>query len=1179
MIARSKNHMALLEYVGSCFDVYLNYDNRTLKVTDFTFGLPAISTQLENETMGYGRAQLSRLSVNFDRADVTDFLSPLPEDASEIKLTIKHYLWSNPDVYRIYAGVAESLPELTGSYDSDILTITVVSILGVLGSGDDIVSEDTGEEYRFISVPELVAAFDAGYGGFVRRTEPVPIQIRAADKWWSCLFRPYKKRILSSETYDNTVKPKSLCTDGTYIYYPVHNWIVRFDPSTGIEKIITKIGSGNECLYVEYDSGDIHFITRETAGKRGYGSFTIATVGGAVSPSSYFYKYDEGLEVHSKRILKHNHRVSGDSDPALATWKTRMIGNGVVPIDKNLSCARPYRGVRANVELDVYKGKNNVPITGALVDIPDGIATAWVDFIGWHLQIEDPISDSWQYLGLCTKFERYDGYVWVFFERPLEFDLTVAAPVYPRLAAFPPDIWPSHNLYIPAHMKLAVTYEKDELSDRDIQQVVVEKRHTLEDQPSFFYPDKIGEIDEGDEIFIEPGVYSFTSCDTAEEFTNNNGHTEYVADDCAAFMLELDWIDRQGQYLLADGFKVENAMQPNGYEICGANRVTYNGVNTYFTNGDKVESYGNIYLFKDAGGNIYVGVNEYKHNNQSIYSRIRFGIWIAALGRFTSFYISREDDTGDNYQLTSPFVVRDFILYGGAKLYNKNWVKTGLQVIYARPPQAAEATRPSNYDGGTTGVICVLGDQSDLFEAGGRVRVGNTATGDALLKEYFISEVTVTSRQFNDTGSAYTVSGYETYKGKVTAIFLKNLAPRLLWHGNTYQEQVVQELLGKYVTVMQGWDIRSVSYKYDNDFTVIDTATYSAGDQPEGQENEDGETYTVSYDSDWPDCPRIELNEDRVLTGVRVFLKNQELTGTDYTDYLVVPEPPKGEFYYKRNSGDYSQTYIYFNDLYDNLEVRVEYDYYPEDVEYRAFTIFKDKIYYQETGDLNKWKVYNPQIRDAGADSYSAGVKENAFYSNVVECDNKLYGITEPSYTLRQFDNRWSGYIEHAKTEGVRAWDILSYIASACNNALYEMNSDYIFKRRDQFTYRGTLELHGQIKRTKIPPYKKVTISYPNGQAVVGEGKPGYTRSCEYVSDYRHALIIANAVYNFYSTGVNKYEIEMLTFRDDIEMLDMFDFYYEGKKITGYVVAKDLYPEPPWKSKIVIYEYEELNVN
>ncbi len=1160
MISRSSKHIQLAQYTGSGFFIYLVRGQRTTDVTESTANLPAISRALESEVDGYGRAIQSRISITFNN-DVWDLLQPLPEDASDIGIVIKHKRDYNNETYRLHYGVAEDLPSIIDSVANDQITIQFVSIFSTLGDGDNLVDPNTSEEYRNIQVNKLIDAFDSEFltNAFSR---DIPIKVYSDVRWWSARFRPYKKRINDSETYDNTAKPKSIISDDTYLYYPVKDWIVRYDPSTDIEKLITKIGSGNECLYLEYDSGDIHYVTREDIGRRGCGSFTISTVGHTVSPTEYFYKYDEGFEIKAKNILRANLAISGDTNPVPASWDTQMIGWGNVPPDKNLSSGRPFRGVQDAAQSDPLKGLNYVLIDGTLVDL-EGVAADWINLIGWWCQIEDTSDNRSQQLGWVTEIDYRDNNYVIYFERPFTSDYDKATST---IFFFPPEVMPTNNLFLPDHIKVSIKYDKDELSDRDMQPVVIEKRLRLEGKQSSYYPDIVAELSEGDEILLPPDYYSFTSCDMAEEFENNNGHKEYKASPCAEFSVKLDWINRQGQYLLADNFRVENNQQPNDYEICGLNKVTLNGNEIKWNNGELVESYGNIYLHKAPNDKIYVAVNEIKEANHGRYTRIRLGVWDSVLQRVWSFYKSRYEDSGDNYQLSSPIAVKDDILYGGAKLYNKNWVKTGLQIVWARPPQGT--FKPNDNDGGYAATVLIPGDHLDLLDKKGRIRIGSTADGDAGGKEYIISEAQVVTRQLNDAGLDHTVAGYGTTKGKWTHLILKSIDSD--FGPNDYDKQVVFELLGKYITVMEGWYIKSVVYRWDNDLTIIDTATRVYGTEPEAKDDDLGEIITVEYDDDWDDCPRMSLSEPRVLTGVKVFLKNQEFTITDFTDELRVVEPPEGEAYVKRNQGsDFKTTFIYLNDLYTNLEIRVEYEYYSENVEFDNFILFKGKVYYNETGDLNQWKVYNP-VSLTTVEDFSIGINEDGFYSNLVECNDRLYGFTEPSHTLRQYDFNWSSYIELAETEGVRAWDILGRISSVCNNSLYELNGNYHFKRRDKFQGRGEI-LHGTIRKTIIPPFRKVEISYRNGKAVVGEGEPVYSRNCSFVSDYKHALIIAQEVYDFYGEGISKYEIEIL-FRDDIEMLDMFYFYHEDKRISGYTIGLDLNPEPPWISKLTLYE-------
>ena len=126
---------------------------------------------------------------------------------------------------------------------------------------------------------------------------------------------------------------------------------------------------------------------------------------------------------------------------------------------------------------------------------------------------------------------------------------------------------------------------------------------------------------------------------------------------------------------------------------------------------------------------------------------------------------------------------------------------------------------------------------------------------------------------------------------------------------------------------------------------------------------------------------------------------------------------------------------------------------------------------------------------------------------------------------------------------------------------------------RNRYTHKNGGDITDEIisvKKEHIPIFKSVEVSYANGKAVVGEGEPVFTRTANYVFDYKHALILAQAIYDFYDSRLAKYILPMATFRDDAEYYDVFTFEYDAEKVAGELVAVDL--KPIGKSVFVLYE-------
>jgi len=175
MIQRSSNHILDAPFLGTFHEVWLTNGERTIDVSEYTLGVPDSGSQLENEVLGYGRAQQGRVSLTFDREGVAGLLANLPEDASDIKIVIKSFRFGSSEKYPVWAGVAETLPGYASAQTQDTITIDFVSVFSTLGDGDDLIDSDTSEEYKFIHVDELIEAFDVEFA--TNHSGDIPIKV------------------------------------------------------------------------------------------------------------------------------------------------------------------------------------------------------------------------------------------------------------------------------------------------------------------------------------------------------------------------------------------------------------------------------------------------------------------------------------------------------------------------------------------------------------------------------------------------------------------------------------------------------------------------------------------------------------------------------------------------------------------------------------------------------------------------------------------------------------------------------------------------------------------------------------------------------------------------------------------------------------------------------------------
>jgi hypothetical protein len=1168
------------KYRASQFKVYLSLNDKTFDVTNAVANLPAIKRQIENPVMGYGFAQGNRIEIQFSRDKLAEFLKVLPDTRTAFECLIYHKLAGITGEYKQFIGTSEDLPGDVINANTDKINISFITPFTSPDlDGTDFKDSITSDYYEGFYIGDAVNAIKLYFGidGTFSFTAPA-----SSSGFWSGIrkFRiqdiSYGAGAVHTPLVSNTDAVMAMCSDGTYLYLGLNNFIVRYDPATRALDFITKsLDTTSRFIHLEYSAGDIYFVVNYGDALMGHGHFTVATAPLYVTIDYNKYKYIDGCRIDSKSVMLHNLRKGGDTDPAPCLWYTEMLGYGNPPPDKNVAFGRPGRGVQGIVTAYIRKGDTYCYIDESIYSVPGGTAASWENFTNWNAILHDPGSPGHlQLVGKILSVEKVSGGAKITFQRPADQDYLYALGATEFLM-FHENYWPGENVYIPTFMEVSPVFE-NATSEYGIESVVVENRQYKEWTQGLYFRDWVAELGEGDSVLLPPGYYSMTASQSAEEFTNGLSQEEWLASPVCPWYLDLKWIDFKKQYLLADDLGVINSQPDTPYSICGPNKLweLSTGTPIRFTDGSQVESYDNIYLVKDTNLDIYIVMTTTIELRQRRFATIIIGKYNATTKLVSKVYQSRTPvNYGNisNYVIDSPPVMKNGTVYAGAKLYDRRWKKSGLKVIWAAPPQFATVTTisgyeiPSDYDGYPTVIVCVEGDKTDLLKEGMTIRLGDTANGTTLPQEYFISEINTRLVQFT---TEYVTPEWSELNTRVTWMALKAVTPKCDWadapSGYTaYEWAVEKEFLAKYIEISEGWDIRACLLKIDSGLTVLYTATANATTLPEGDEG-DSETFyrevqTAELDrSTWPDAARITLDNTRVVAGsVAVRSKTITYTCTDKTSSESIPEPPLTEVYYDVNGGDnYDECILYLNKKLNNAELYIEYSYYLN-ASITGLIINNNILYFNvKSENYNLWKSYN---FTAVSSSYSPAIKDTGLYSTPVAISDVIYAITEPSYMLRQFSTKWSGYIERLNTENMRLWDILGMIAGAANCSLYEYLGKFYIKPRTQNPVVTAPSLIASITKTLLAPFKKVEFSYLNGKYVTGEKKPVYSRSNSFVADYAHAKIIGDIIYDFYDNPITKYELQIFTYPDNYNLLDSIHFQYQGTTKVGYITNIEQY--------------------
>jgi len=1032
------------------------------------------------------------------------------------------------------------------------------------------------------------------------------MSITATEKWWSARQIPSKQDANPTEGDTTDYKCKALSEDGTYLYAGVHNWIIRYDMTTGDALKIGEVEWGSPDLrvsYLEVDGTDLHYVVEFTeedisldeAHTRAWGTIDLTDVASHIYPDGgVFYKYDKGCRVDSLEVMYHNYRLGGEGmEEGTCRWFTQTIGWGTPAPFKDGGIPK-LLAVRSEVStFPAPAGQHHVHVGTSWVEQPSGDAASkpYEQYVGnyvWAVGYDSDNEVQTQWLGKCTDIigHKSSGTWIIQFEHPLEYALTssIWTHSYVYLSTDTPGAHaPYENIFVPTYMEAEVGYYFDEITDRPRESVRVERKWRKAGFESFFYPDTVADADEGESIFLDPGWHSFVSSMSPEQFTNSLSQEEAYGSKVCQFYIDFSWIDKRQQYLLSEGMVVENNRQDNKHSMCGWNTVTVNGVDARWLNDAVVTCPGNIYLYKDpVSGDIYVMVNEVRQSIQpDVFTKVRIGRWNSTDSRFEEVFHDRDayTDSPKYYPNIDSYVghelcVSEGSIYGFRRKYQRNWTDTELVVGFAAPPQTA--SRPSDWLGGLSATILVRGDRTDLFTTPGVIRTNDVK------KTFRISEVDTVTRQLDGD---FIIDSWDTQIDLYTMMVVRSIRPMNNWDappvenwwgigvGTSYANQVAFELLGETLSVSQGYDIRDEVFVIEGNNWVITKEVYFENiKELEGQTDPDNplkETHNAVTDDDWTLCPRFSLNRSRVRNVSSVMIDEQDFTVTDITNELTISIPDTGTVYVKRNQGiGFDETYVYVHNKYLDDEFDVEYTYYPIG-ELQSLFVYDNTIFYNySTEDYNIW------LKDH-QDNWSPGVNERGIYSNVVELDGTFYTITQPSYALRQYTKDWSEHIEEFKTNK-RGWDILGQISGANDQVLYEWNGTYVLGD-DSLVYRGEIDNIVSITREDIPPFEEVEISYINGTYYSAETKAStddsltYKRMLSYVSDYIHAKTIGDNILTFYSDIRSKYTVVVDEYRHDIRFGDVYDI----NNVRGKVVEIELLGRG--MTKLVLYELYTIN--
>lgn len=864
--SRPPGYLARQGYVRPLWEVVLRRSDNWWRYVpdDEAYNLPALKEKLESDK--YSISTIDHVTVELTRTDeLVGFLKGL-RNPKHLRIKIfTYHIFRKGQKQLVWFGQLQNLPEGVDAYPWDKLKLTFMSPPGAWEDGDEVMDPDTGSAYRNKHVKDLLPEFlkearkKGKEGTYDWKVEPP--KVRGKDYFWSSYEIPHKKLARSDAAFDLSNKTTGICwdTSRSVLYVGVRGaagarenpWLVSFNPTTRKWTYITQfkyVGSKIELQFptewvvqhLEYSAAadKVYFVCQTghqnlldvEAHYKCKGEIDLTAVPGTVqlTEANLFTLHDKGISIRSKPTYFNNRGGGGVGDvPTVddvdyyADAQTGAIGWGT-PRHSVKECGPLKLGANFyGAFLPNFKINSGDRIFPVLVSSdPEGQPR--VDDVFFIYDKTDGNGRK-ENLGNVQKVEpASSSHTKIFF-----YITTQYATRYKReFTAVPNAEWcvcrdavlPKDNVFIaePQEIQVEYLYPKD-VGSVEAETIYVEARTNTDRGDNFFWPQDLGEITETGKFKIDyVGYVSFMSIRSMGEYKSTDTYKKYKAGESAPFKITLKGYNPS--FLIEDGFYTASRLQyhPLAHPCrnqAGPCRVLHNGAECYDNEGQKVETYGDIYLFK-TGSNIYAAWNARGEPEPGhFFNKCRVGKWNGKV-----FVIVFTDRWGNDYYKAPECYIESAIkhrghFYFGRRYYERNWIDTALRIFYAIKP--IKGIGCHNYDGTLTVICAVKGDKTDVIQAGSLIRLRDTGTSEAKGKIYFVSEIGTGTEYVGSSGGeghwiypARLAEGEDPYLGQITWFTLLSIDGRTVYDAWSYSAQVAREVEGKYITIANGRDER-----------------------------------------------------------------------------------------------------------------------------------------------------------------------------------------------------------------------------------------------------------------------------------------------------------------------------------------------------------------------------------
>lgn len=512
-----------------------------------------------------------------------------------------------------------------------------------------------------------------------------------------------------------------------------------------------------------------------------------------ITDQDRFFGYDKGYKVRSKTLYYHSHK-SLDED-GFAAWKAEAVGTPVLPGLKQAGIADyRYRSI-GGVEYAAGIGKRLWAFQMQSGNPP---------FVGWSVSLRDVYYGLYYELGKAVEIGRRDGYITVEVERPNPYIVSDFA----QLVFYHPSVIASPNLFIPVPMEVTVEPVMDEnATSVSVCPISVQRREAATGRGNCYFSDQVASLDIGDAVTLGPGYYAFVACPEPQSYEvtrEEETYIHYVNEAPAPFEVRFPAAGRTF-YSIADGYHCAAELQDDSrYLQPGKTRLLFEGSPVLLPGAEEIASGYSLVGTEAVGEAVVAWDAVYPDGEGRYFNSVR-----AARCSGASAQLIFEDRNPDSYlkkpayRVGGGLLVANDSIYGIRELCERQWVDTGIQIVWAAPPNPEYL--PDDYDGGRAAIVLVAGDQTDLLQQGCLIRLRRETGGEADSKDYVISEMGTRALHINDNDPNALSDEWRDREEVFTHLALLHLDYSEL----SYEEQARFEVLGRYITVAGGLERRS----------------------------------------------------------------------------------------------------------------------------------------------------------------------------------------------------------------------------------------------------------------------------------------------------------------------------------------------------------------------------------